>query len=244
MLCEAVSGLYCNVSLVPDLHPLTFLQILQLADSGLPVGSISHSFGLESMVADQDIEDGVAECPASLHCYLDDCLSEGLLVDAAFCREAHIRGRRGDPLDDLNQQASALKVARETRNASLSMGRRFAALAAALDHNPALAALSKTDELHHSVAFGFILGVLGIDSNVTVSAFVHQSVISIISAAQRLLPLGQTEASRLAWRLKDSILRTAAQSQELSYLTVTSFAHLPEMASMRHSRLGTRLFIS
>jgi urease accessory protein len=245
----------CVLSL-PDLHCLSVLQILQLADSALPVGSMAHSFGLEALVFDEDIEPGVQTCPASLELYLEDSLSESLLFDAVLCREAHTRALRDapgvltgvlnddDPIFDLNQSASALRVARESRDASLTLGRRFAALAAALHPGPALSRLAGLPELHHSVAFGYTLGTLAIDPELTVSAFLHQTVLNIISAAQRLLPLGQIQASRIAWDLKPAILDAVNQSRSLSFSTVCSFAHLPDLASMRHSCLPTRLFIS
>jgi urease accessory protein len=124
------------------------------------------------------------------------------------------------------------------------MGRRFAALAATLHPNPALSCLANVEELHHSVAFGFTLGILAIDPDLTVSAFIHQCVLNTISAAQRLLPLGQIQASRIAWDLKPAILEAVTQTRGMSFSTVCSFAHLPEMASMRHPCLPTRLFIS
>jgi len=228
---------------LPD-HSLSVLRILQLADSALPVGSMAHSFGLETLAFDEDIESGVQTCPASLELYLEDSLWESLLVDAVFCREAHTRALRGAPVFDLNQNASALRLARESRDASLTLGRRFAALAAALHPGPALSRLAGMTELHHSVAFGYTLGTLAIDPDLTVSAFLHQTVLNTISAAQRLLPLGQIQASRIAWDLKPAILDAVNQSRSLSFSTLCSFAHLPDLASMRHSCLPTRLFIS
>ena len=205
---------------------------------------MAHSFGLETLVFDEDIENEVQGCPRSLVWYLEDCLSESLRVDAVFCREAHTRARQAVPVFDLNQQISALRLARESREASLTMGCRFAALAATIHPSPALSSLARQEELHYSVAFGYTLGVLAMDPELTVSAFVHQCVLNFISAAQRLLPLGQTVASRIAWDLKPVMLETVRQSQSESFSTVSSFAHLPELASMRHSCLPTRLFIS
>jgi urease accessory protein len=229
---------------VPDSHCFSVLQLIQLADSALPVGSMSHSFGLETLVFDEDIEQTVQSCPASLSRYLEDCLSESLLVDAAFCREAHDRTLQHGPVFDLNQQISGLRQARESREASLTMGRRFAALAAALHPSPALSGLAGLEELHHSVAFGYTLGILGIDPDLTVSAFIHQCVLNIISAAQRLLPLGQIQANRIAWDLKPAILEAVRQTRKIPSSTACSFAHLPEIASMRHCCLPTRLFVS
>jgi urease accessory protein len=228
---------------------LSVLQLLQLADSALPVGSMSHSFGLEAIVFDEDIESTVPNCPTSLERYLEDSLSEWMLVDAVFCRAAHSRALQGgfnlgNPVRDLNEQSSALRLARESREASLTLGRRFAALAAALHPDPALSGLAGLEELHHSVAFGYTLGILAIDPDLTVSAFLHQCLLNTISAAQRLLPLGQIQANRIAWDLKPTILEAVNLTRNLTPATVCSFAHLPEMASMRHPCLPTRLFIS
>jgi urease accessory protein len=229
---------------LPDLPSLAVLQLLQLADSALPVGSLAHSFGLEALVFDEDIEPGVQNCPRSLGWYLEDALSEWLLVDAVFCRAAHTRALEGSPVFDLNQQMSALRVARESREASLSMGRRFAALAVSLHPGSALAGLATCNELHHAVAFGYTLGILGLEADLAVAAFLHQSVLNIVSAAQRLLPLGQIQANRIAWDLKPAILEAVKQTRNISYSSVRCFAHLPEIASMRHACLPTRLFIS
>ena len=199
---------------------------------------MSHSFGLEALVFDGDI------CPASLAGYLEDSLAESLLVDGVFCREAHARALQGAPVGDLNRQTSALRLARESREASLTMGRRFAALAGALHPGPALSGLARLEELHHAVAFGYTLGILAIDPDPTVSAFIHQCVLNIVSAAQRLLPLWQIQASQIVWDLKPAILETVKQTRNTSFSAVCSFAHLPEMASMRHPCLPTRLFIS
>jgi len=143
---------------------IDLLYLLQLADSALPIGSLAHSFGLETLVFDGDVSVVCAvpeeKCPASLAEYLEDALSESLLVDAVFCREAHGRAVERAPAEDLNRRLSAMRPARETREASLMMGRRFAALAAMLQPNPALLGLAQAEELHHAIAFGYTLGIL------------------------------------------------------------------------------------
>lgn len=239
-----VSAFKCTLGTVRLLSFLATLQILQFADSALPVGSISHSFGLEALAFDEDIANGVESCPESVYSYLAGSLAETLLLDAVFCRQAHSRAACGIAIDDLNEQMSAFRLARETREASLSLGRRFGALAAAIHPIPALCDLAIHAELHHAVAFGYVLGILAVDPDLTVSAYIHQCVLNTISAAQRLLPLGQILASRIAWDLKPAMLEALEQSRGESASTAGAFAHLPEVASMRHACLPTRLFIS
>lgn len=193
---------------------------------------------------DGDIGEGVEACAAQLAAYLNDLLCESLLLDAVHCREAHTRAIHRAQVCDLNQHISAFRLARESREASLTMGRRFAALAAGLHSDPALSDLAKMKELHYAVAFGYTFAILSIDPDLTVGSFLHQATLNVISAAQRILTLGQAQANRIAWDLKHAIAGTVHQSRTLSVSAVSCFAHVSEVASMRHPCLPTRLFIS
>jgi urease accessory protein len=96
---------------------------------------------------------------------------------------------------------------------------------------------------HHCTAFGYAGRALGIEEAVTVSVYLHQSVSALVSACQRLMPLGQQRAARLLWDLKAAIVN-AARASEVEPHAAGSFTPLVEVASMRHVALATRLFIS
>lgn len=213
---------------------LSLLRLLQLADSALPIGGLSHSFGLETMIEEGDL------AVADLFAYLQETLSEGLLLDAVFCRCAHRTGVAGGDVGDLNARLNALRLARESRDASLALGKRFLTLVNCVASDISVA----IDHRHFSIAFGYICGRLEFDAEVSVAAFLQQSIAASISVCQRLMPLGQLDAARIAWDLKPHILETAAKSAALTPAEVSSFAHLPELASMRHPTLTTRLFVS
>jgi urease accessory protein UreF len=101
-------------------------------------------------------------------------------------------------------------------------------------------------DIHHSAAFGLVGGILGIDEKITVRAFLHQSLASMISSCQRLLPLGQVLASRILWNLKPEICRVSISCVNEASLPggPVSFTPSIEMGAMRHPALRTRLFIS
>lgn len=212
----------------PD--PLPLLKLMHLADSALPIGSAAHSFGLESLVAEELLT------VDALGGFLHDYLQESGMLEGAFCRAAYKTGSAR--WTELNEWLSARKPARESRLASLALGRRFMQLFLAMEggHDPGGAP-------HYCTAFGYAGRALGIEEAVTVSAYLHQSMSALISACQRLLPLGQQRAARLLWDLKPAIV-DAAHASDIEAHAAGSFTPLVEMASMRHVALRTRLFIS
>jgi urease accessory protein len=210
------------------------LRLLQLADSALPVGGLAHSFGIETMIEEGDL------AIRDLYGFLKDLLCEGLLLDAVFCRSAYQRGQRGEAVDDLNSRLSALRLARESRQASLALGRRFAALLAVLEPGMSIG----PETAHFVLAFGWAGGALGLGVEEIIAALLQQSIAASLSVGQRLLRLGQFEAAQMNWDLKPCVAESVANSAALSVEEACSFAHLPELASMRHPLLPTRLFVS
>ena len=85
---------------------------------------------------------------------------------------------------------------------------------------------------------------MAFDEDRAVRAFLHQSVASLVSACQRLLPLGQSEATRILWNLKPAIVEVAARSAAYTIDDACCFIPLPDWGAMEHPALTTRLFIS
>jgi urease accessory protein len=210
---------------------LRLLKLMQLTDSALPVGSAAHSFGLETLAAEELL---VAD---SLPSFLRGYLQETGILEAAFCRAAHRLAGTG--WTALNQHLSARKPAQESRTASLTLGRRFLQLFLAL-----VGGEDPGGEAHYATAFGYATRRLGVGEELAAVCYLQQTVNAMVYACQRLMPLGQQRAARLLWDLKPAILAAAQASCAADVETAAAFTPLVEIASMRHVDLGTRLFIS
>ena len=230
---------------------LALLRLMQLADSALPVGAAAHSFGLETLVAEEYLE------VTQLGPFLRDYLEEAGVVEGAFCRLGYRLASHTDRALftaewlALNEQLSAIKTARESRAASAALGRRFLQLLLGLEDAPLIqiamqSARSSGKDTHYSIAFGLAGGVVKIDETAMTLAYFQQSLIGLVSACQRLLPLGQSQASQLIWQLKPTLLTVADRSKEVAANcdVMSLCTPLVEVGSMRHPYLATRLFIS
>jgi len=208
-------------------HETALLRLLQLADSAVPIGGTAHSFGLETLA------DEGALRPQIVEEFLRDYLDENGGLEAAFVHRAWT----SDQHRDLSDELSARKLARESREASLKLGRRFAELVNGLADAPLI-----DTGLHYCVAFGAAGATLSIPDHPVVLAYLQQSITGLVSACQRLMPLGQAAATKIIWNLRPAIAEAAARG--ITAEEVWCFNPFPELASMRHGSLETRLFIS
>jgi urease accessory protein len=220
---------------------IQLLQLMQLSDSALPIGGAAHSFGLEALAEWKAVEAN------SLELLIQSFLHAQGRLEACYCRAAYNACNEPEDVEILCRWLSAMKPARESRDASVVLGRRLLGLCSSIllaEKAQRLALAFRNADTHHAIAFGYISALLGFDEDQTVVAFLQQSLSALVSAAQRLMPVGQKQAVAALWLMKEELVNIAQESRTQNYRTVGSFMPLMEIASMRHPRLETRLFLS
>ncbi|HTI82110.1 MAG TPA: urease accessory protein UreF [Acetobacteraceae bacterium] len=207
------------------------LRLLAWLSPAFPTGAYAYSHGLEQAVEDGDIADG-----DTLRNWVTDILHHGSgRNDVILLRHAH---RTGTDVTMLNDLAVALASSRERRIETLDQGTAFVA-AAAPWQVPRL-----PDRVAYPIAVGSIAGHHGIDEDTTAPAYLQAFAANLISAAVRLVPLGQTAGLRVLAALEPAILQVASATRTATLNDLGGCAFRSDIAAMRHETQYTRLFRS
>ena len=210
------------------------LRLLTWLSPGFPTGAYAWSHGLEWAVAAGDVAD-----PRTLLAWLTDLLHHGGgRNDAILLRQAWRAAAEPARLTEIAEYAAALAPSRERRAETLDTGRAFAAAASAW-LCPDFAA-----EIAYPVAVGALAAGHGIPENDAALAYLHSFTANLISAAVRLIPLGQSAGIAVLAAIEPEILDTAAATRDSGLDDVGGCAWRADLAAMRHETQYTRLFRS
>lgn len=211
--------------------PEGFLTLARWLSPSFPVGAFAWSHGLESAVADGAVHD--AETLAD---WLDAVLTLGSLRSDAILLGAAWRAGP-DALPDIADLACALASPAERRAETLAQGAAFAATVRAV-HGFDL------PDMAYPVAVGRAAALAGLPLDPTAQLYLQATVSTLIQAAQRLMPLGQTAAAGVLARLAPACASVAAKAVTLDTDDIGSATVAIDIAAMRHEALAPRLFRS
>jgi urease accessory protein len=205
------------------------LLLHQWLSPAFPVGAFSYSHGLETVVAEGAVHDaGTAQDWIATSLDLGAGRSDAILLAAAF---------DGSDLPGVTALACALSPSAERRTETMRTGSALAAT---------LRALHKFDlsDAPYPVVLGRAASLAGIPLEPALRLFLQAFAANLVSAAVRLVPLGQTEGQAITLALGPHIETIAEQSKEGDADQIGSAAFALDIASMRHETLTTRLFQS
>ena len=228
------------------MNTLALLNGLRFIDSFFPSGGFAFSSGLEAAVKDGAVRDG-----KELARYGEDLLVRGIgrreAIAVAVAHEAAMTGRLAPALA-VDRALEALKLGRDSRLASRQMGRQVIKVAAEQlhDHRPLLEYRKAVEEArspgHVPVAVGLTLAACGWSRQDTVAAFLYQTAQGMVSAAMKLLPVGQQQGQQLLAGWGPMIAQVSHRATPQAGLA--SWSPIHDIYAMRHARLESRLFRS
>ena len=210
------------------------LRLLAWLSPAFPTGAFAYSHGLEWVIQAGDISNETNLCA-----WLTEIITHGTgRTDTIMLRHAHRVSENLAALTEIADLARATASCRERQNESLDQGRAFL-LAAAPWGTPPVPA-----RIPYPVAVGAVAGKHGMPEHATASAFLQAFTSNLISAAVRLVPLGQTAGLRVLAALEATILKVASETKAATLDDLGGCAFRSDLAAMRHETQYTRLFRS
>ena len=232
----------------PLADPLDWLPaLLQTTDAFFPTGAYAHSLGFEEFARLTSLND-----ESALRQFVEEHLLPTLeTLELPYLRFAYDAATASElaALGALDHEISAWKLARETREASVQIGRRRLAALRAVNDAPlyrdyALAIRDGAACGHHITICAMQAVGESIPLSAALAAWFYQSITGVCGAALKLIRIGQEGCQRV---IRHSLSRASvsiAASQAVAREEAGSFDPMLEIASMRHEFSDERLFIS
>jgi urease accessory protein len=202
------------------------LTLMQWLSPGFPVGAFAYSHGLE-----QVIDAGSVGSADTLRPWLEDVLCHGTgQADLVLL----VRAYRGEARDALDAEARAFASSAGRLIETLDQGAAFARTVDAIWH-------TRIGPRAYPVAVGVAAGQHGLPLTLTAQAYAQAFIANLVSAAVRLIPLGQTEGQRLLADLSPLIERIAAAAMAED-APLFSNCIAADIAAMRHETQYSKVF--
>jgi urease accessory protein len=223
----------------PDLY-----RLLAWFSPSYPIGAFSYSHGVEYAV-----ETGRVTNAATVAAWIGHILRHGAgWVDAVLLKEAHAAGNDLERLDELADLAAAWRGTAEMALESTQQGGSYLSVTrAAWGASPTLdtfAALRADKPVPLCIAVGMAAGAHGLAVETVLAAYLHAFAANLVSAAVRLIPLGQTDGQRALAALMPVVESVVPCALACSLDECGTASPMVDLTSMMHETQYTRLFRS
>jgi urease accessory protein len=222
------------------------LALLHLCDSLFPIGGFAYSDGLETATSS-----GRVATAMDLTAWLDATVTETLgRMEAPAVWQAWAAFEAGDfaALTALDEELTALRPSSSARRSSRAMGLRLMTMWQSLHPDARMAgalalAAPRQQGLALPIAFAGACCCSKVERRRAVEAFAYTRLAATVSAAMRLMAIGQSEAHMLLARTLDHVpgVVDAVMARDAQ---VESFSPAIDIAAMSQQYLHSRLFRS
>ena len=206
---------------------LKFMTVMQWMSPAFPIGAFAYSHGLEWAIDKDHVSNG-----EKLQKWITDLLEYGSLrTDAIFISLI----LRGHDVMKMNELSMALCPAGERLLETKLQGSAFAKVIEDVWQQD-------IGELSLPIAVALAAKNQSIEQDLILPAYLHAFCSNLISAAIRLIPIGQTEGQRIMLELYTTISDLVQTASESEIDDLNSACFFSDVSAMEHEYLQPRIF--
>lgn len=225
----------------------TLYRLMSWLSPSFPVGAYSYSHGIEHAV-----EAGLVTDVKALIEWVEGLLAFGSgQMDATLLCEAHRAASAGDWTQAMlvTERGDVLRGGTELALESGAQGAAFLSAVRRAWPEPAIDRWAEMlDQAErrppYAVAVGVVAAVARLPLGSVVMAYLHAFAANLVSAAVRLVPLGQSDGQRAIAAVEPTVVAAAEQARARRLDTMGSASLMVDWTSMRHETQEVRLFRS
>jgi urease accessory protein len=220
----------------------TVVVLLHLCDSLFPIGSFAHSDGLEAATSCGEIQTAT-----DLRAWMEVTLFEQLrrVEGPALARASRAAAPPElDVLTAIDDEVYAIRPTSTGRESTRAMGGRLLKTWQQIrPHRFIQSLLDRRAQVTLPVAFGVVAAVSEIPVSSAVEGFFYTRLAATVSAAMRLMPLGQHDAHTLLALMLSQVPEVAAAACADDGPLI-SFTPVLDVTVMKQQYVESRLFKS
>ncbi|CRF49198.1 Urease accessory protein UreF [Helicobacter heilmannii] len=229
----------------------TDFLLLQINDAVFPIGSYTHSFGLETYIQHKEVKD-----KESALTYLQANLgTQFLYSDLLSLKLSYQHATQGlesqDPhlghILDIEERVCLATPPLELRSANQKLGNRFLKTILQLDL-PFVrffrAYAKATTTPTHATSYGVFCACMGIGLDTALKHYLYAQSSNMVINCVKTIPLAQNDGQRILLALQETFsnLLDTLENLDERYLCAASIQN--DIKAMQHEHLYSRLYMS
>lgn len=220
--------------------------LFQINDASFPIGAYSHSYGLETYIQKDYIQNS-----EDVYKYIKSNIENSFLYTellGAYKAYRYAEEGNTDKILNLEEILEAGRVSCEIRTANEKLGSRFIKTVSSLNiefKSSVFEKYIKEDINHtHCAAYGVFCYAAGIEIKKAMERYLFSYVSAMVINSVKLIPLSQTEGQKILYKCTDFFEKVINKLEKLSEDDLMRSAPGFDIRSMQHERLYSRLYMS
>ena len=231
---------------------IEFFELLQLNDATFPIGSYTHSWGLETFV-----QKGIIRDSQTAESYFRSELESNFLTNDFLCaRLSYEVAEKSDwnEIQEIDEIYNASKNAKEIREGSKKPAARLIKTVSLWGRAENLESTAKNQAgnrsenpyipNHFPAVYGVHCALSKISEDEALKAFLYSQISARVVTAVKLVPLSQSEGQKILHSLFTLFGEILEKVMRLSKDDLCRSSPQSEILSMQHEFLYTRLYMS
>lgn len=222
--------------------------LLQVNDAQFPIGGYSHSYGLETY-----IQKNIVNNPDTALAFMESSIKNSFLYSELLpARLAYEYAQAGDleKILELEEILEASKSPVEIRSAAQKLGSRFIKTVLSMDvdyvsdifkkYADAVAGLNCT----HATAYGVFCAAVGIDKRRAMESYLYTNTAGKLVSCVKTIPLSQTQGQQILRQCHPIFVETLDKLETLTEDQLCLSCPGFDVRCMQHEVLYSRLYMS